>query len=199
MWIMTRRWIENRLREIGKRKIELGKALGLSPPRISDLIGGTRRIQSRELPQLSIFLNLDMGTILNHIHQEYNNEEAEKHTRTEQIIVVGNLKASESQYDLWPGCDHYTITLPIQASFTSISKFALEERRPLGRPKKLYICVKEADLRSPPKPGFVRITDTANKRNSTKPKILEKGDISWNREDRTPITIAFIIGNYQQL
>lgn len=195
---MTRLWIEKRLREIGKKKIELGRAIGLPPSRISDIIHGNRRIHSHEIPQLSIFLELDMGMILNFIHLENNEEGAIEHTPTEQIVVAGSLKLLNCYYSLWSRREHYTITLPIQASFTGIPKFALEESRSPNLPKKLHICVKEADLQSPPKPGLIKITDSTNRDRHSAPKEFLNAVTPHKGDQKNSTAVVFIIGKYQQ-
>lgn len=194
---MTRLWIETRLKEVKKKKIDLGKALGLPPSRISDIIGGNRRIHSHEIPLLSVFLDLNMGTILNYIHRENNTEELEDKSQTEQIAVVGTLKASRSCYALWPARDHYTVTLPIQASYTGVPKFALEENGPVCLTKKIHICVKEVDFETPLKSGLVRIMDNYHECNQATSTVKE-GTVSQKADIRTSAIIAFIIGRYQQ-
>ena len=58
-------WIENRLAERGKSKTALGKALGLPPPRVTELLNGKRRIQLDELIPMARFLEMPVGALMN--------------------------------------------------------------------------------------------------------------------------------------
>lgn len=201
---MTRNWIENRLKEVNKRKSDLGKALSLPPPRITDIIRGNRRIQSHEIPQLSLFLEMDMGSVLNHINQENPSAAAYNETRTEQIAVVGTIKNSGDRYGLWPASKHYIITLPTQASFSGINKFALEELRDRHYTKKLHICVKESDLDMPVKPGLMKIVDHGLRHKSKARQIAAPEKLANENGADLPThsecgTVAVVIGRYQQL
>src|SRR5216683_783551 len=51
------KWIKERLDEIGRRPIELARALGLPPARAYEMIKGIRRIQPDEIGRLSAFLD----------------------------------------------------------------------------------------------------------------------------------------------
>src|SRR5215470_586005 len=51
------KWIKDRLDEIGRRPIELARALGLPPARAYEMIKGVRRIQPDEIGRLAAFLD----------------------------------------------------------------------------------------------------------------------------------------------
>jgi hypothetical protein len=51
------KWIKDRLDEIGRRPIELARALGLPPARAYEMIKGIRRVQPDEIGRLSAFLD----------------------------------------------------------------------------------------------------------------------------------------------
>jgi phage repressor protein C with HTH and peptisase S24 domain len=51
------KWIKERLDEIGRRPIELSRALGLPPARAYEMIKGVRRIQPDEIGRLAAFLD----------------------------------------------------------------------------------------------------------------------------------------------
>ena len=51
------KWIKERLDEIGRRPIELARALGLPPARAYEMIKGIRRIQPDEIGRVSAFLD----------------------------------------------------------------------------------------------------------------------------------------------
>jgi len=51
------KWIKERLDEIGRRPIELSRALGLPPARAYEMIKGIRRVQPDEIGRLAEFLD----------------------------------------------------------------------------------------------------------------------------------------------
>lgn len=51
-----RPWLDARLRELGKSKIDLARALGINNSRVHELIAGTRRVQLDEIDPMSRFL-----------------------------------------------------------------------------------------------------------------------------------------------
>jgi phage repressor protein C with HTH and peptisase S24 domain len=51
------KWIKERLDEIGRRPIELSRALGLPPARAYEMIKGIRRVQPDEIGRLAAFLD----------------------------------------------------------------------------------------------------------------------------------------------
>ncbi len=143
---MKRLWIENRLKEIGKKKSHLGADLGLPPSRISEIISGKRRIQTREVAQLSIFLKIDVTTILQHIHREKPNL---SDLYTELIPVVGQLDEQQNSYRLWPVEQHYIFSFPKNTLYESILKFSLEGGDKKKDSPQLYVCVNECDFSAP--------------------------------------------------
>lgn len=62
-----RPWIEERLRELQKTKIDLSRALGVSNARVYDLIAGTRRVQLGEVDRLARFLEWPSQVVINKI------------------------------------------------------------------------------------------------------------------------------------
>jgi phage repressor protein C with HTH and peptisase S24 domain len=52
-----REWLANRIAELGKKKSELARHLGIPASRISEMIAGKREIQSDEIAPLASFLN----------------------------------------------------------------------------------------------------------------------------------------------
>jgi SOS-response transcriptional repressor LexA len=53
---MRNQWLADRLRELEKPQRELAEALGLERPRVSEMIKGTRAIQSDEIEPMARFL-----------------------------------------------------------------------------------------------------------------------------------------------
>lgn len=202
---MTRLWIEDRLKEVKKRKSDLSKTLDLPPSRVSEIIRGTRRIQSNEIHSLALFLEMDLGSILGLINRETENGPTEKiDPRTEQIVVIGALHRSGNQYDLWPGRDHYTITLPKHTRFPGICKFAFEERLAHSPCKGLHICIQEKDLATAKITGLKRLYDSRvsekspSQKTPTDPSKTSK-EMTTHDAPLNEGTVAITIGNYQQL
>ena len=50
------KWIKERLDEVGRRPIELSRALGLPPARVYEMIKGIRRVQPDEIGRMAAFL-----------------------------------------------------------------------------------------------------------------------------------------------
>ena len=59
-----RKWIDSRLKELGKSKTDAGKALGIPPPRIFEIINGTREVKTTEIINLSNFLQWPVSLFL---------------------------------------------------------------------------------------------------------------------------------------
>jgi len=51
------KWIKERLDEVGRRPIELSRALGLPPARVYEMIKGIRRVQPDEIGRMAAFLD----------------------------------------------------------------------------------------------------------------------------------------------
>jgi len=58
------RWIEIRLREIGRPKKYLAQYLGIPSARITELIKGTRKLQAAEVRPLAEALGLTVDVVL---------------------------------------------------------------------------------------------------------------------------------------
>jgi SOS-response transcriptional repressor LexA len=56
-------WIAARLRELGRSQKDLAQALGVEPPRITEILRGDRRVQPSEWQPLAVFLELPMAQI----------------------------------------------------------------------------------------------------------------------------------------
>ena len=63
-----RHWIEGQLKQIGKSKTDMAKALDLAPPRVTEILQGTRRIQTGEIVPLAMFLHLPVSLVLTQAH-----------------------------------------------------------------------------------------------------------------------------------
>ncbi|MBL4740497.1 MAG: helix-turn-helix domain-containing protein [Sneathiella sp.] len=186
---MTYTWIELRLRELKKKKKELGVALSLPPSRISDIINGNRRIQSKEISRLSSFLKMDTTTILKNLQKQSVDTGIKPASKTEQITVIGNKDKVGNKYDIWPVDQHYIITLPRHSSYGSFKKFALEENCAQSNSLKLYICTQEKPKEK------IRKRDLLKRKASPSSSDQNRNSKSANLEN----DLAFVISYYEQI
>ena len=56
--VCMRKWIEIRLKEIGKKKAGLARQLNLPFARVAEMIKGTRKLQTDEVAAFAIFMEL---------------------------------------------------------------------------------------------------------------------------------------------
>ncbi|GLQ07522.1 hypothetical protein GCM10007924_27430 [Sneathiella chinensis] len=172
--------------EIGKKKTELGAALGLPPSRITDIIKGRRRIQSHEIPELSLFLDLSQNFILQKIRLDQNESPGIPPGRTESIPVVGQISDDFGSYRLWQQEDQYEISLPRSGIAPNEAKFAIEESVTSDFPGyTLYICLH-------PLSGCQETAVSGQKARPDKQK--EK---SWLVQEQQGL-VARIIGKYEE-
>lgn len=64
---IPRPWIDARLKELGKTKVDLARALGVGPARINDIVNGTRRIQLGEVDPIARFLEWPGQAVIDRI------------------------------------------------------------------------------------------------------------------------------------
>lgn len=60
-------WIADRLKEVGRKKVHLADALGVEPPRITDLINGAREIKATDLQPIASTLDLSLDYVFTKI------------------------------------------------------------------------------------------------------------------------------------
>ena len=91
---MRRDWIEDCLKHLGKTKSEFGRALGLPPPRITEIIQGTRQIQSGEILPAARFLHLPVAVVLERAQTEPDNKPRLEHVPgLDPIYIKGEVRA----------------------------------------------------------------------------------------------------------
>lgn len=64
MNLRKRLWISERIKELGKKKKDLAKALGLPHTRISDMISGTRALKITEIEAFSAYMEMSIDEVL---------------------------------------------------------------------------------------------------------------------------------------
>jgi transcriptional regulator with XRE-family HTH domain len=57
--LMTVQWIRDALRETGKTRSGLARALGRSPSAVTDLLNGSRRLRADEIPIVAAYLGVE--------------------------------------------------------------------------------------------------------------------------------------------
>lgn len=65
--VTPRPWIEDRLHELRKTKIDLSRALGINNARVYDLIAGRRRLQLGEVEPLARFLEWPSKSVIDRL------------------------------------------------------------------------------------------------------------------------------------
>src|SRR4051812_46020188 len=63
-------WLKIRLREVGKTPAALARELGISPPRVYEMIGGRRAMQPGEITPTAQFLEWTVDELLDHLPPE---------------------------------------------------------------------------------------------------------------------------------
>ncbi|MEH6477158.1 MAG: helix-turn-helix transcriptional regulator [Sneathiella sp.] len=184
---MERLWIEEKLTSINKKKRDLAVALDLPPSRVSELIKGKRRVQSKEITLLSKFLEMDINTTLSLLNMEPATNGYSRKTKTEGITVIGKLLKPKIGYVIWPKEQQYSITLPKQAIYANLQKFALEEIILPFSTMTLHICISCDDM---------MLVHEVLAANDTDPQIpsLEYDTIFAD----PPVSNAAIIASYHQ-
>jgi phage repressor protein C with HTH and peptisase S24 domain len=61
---MGREWIRNRLKALGKTQVQLARELDVDPPRVAEMIKGTRNVQAQEIRPMAACLEIDVPTLL---------------------------------------------------------------------------------------------------------------------------------------
>ncbi len=71
-------WIENRLIQLGRKKIELAAYLNTSPQRVSEILNGSRRISAGEILPLSDCLRMNIGAVVLLCNEHENTDKRRK-------------------------------------------------------------------------------------------------------------------------
>lgn len=149
-------WIEDRLRELkGKNKKGLADALGLQPPRISDLIKGMRELQGREIRRAADYLEMPWETLMALAFPEENNPSRQSGQTNhkspeldERLYIRGVVTAGDwvdaDEMD-WPRDDWRYFDSPIDSRFPKGERFGLLVDGPsmnqFYHPGSIIICI----------------------------------------------------------
>lgn len=162
---MSRKWLEHRLRELapsGKNKSGLAKALGIAPPRITEIIKGERTVKADEIRRMARYLEMTPDELLTLIGKESETFSVQSNlkatTPLTRVFVRGAVQAGEwVEATEWPRDDWSALEVPVDDSFASTPRFGLEVR---GRsmeqdypPGSVVICVSTFDIDYVPQDG----------------------------------------------
>lgn len=147
-----RKWLDRRLtdlKEKGKSKTGLAKALGVNKNRITEMIKGTRDIGGDEVRPLARYLEWPEQTILDFIEGG-----PLRKVRLGYIMVRGAVEAGAFGTAMeWEQADWRTAPVSADARFPEAKQFGLEVRGPSMN--KIYpegsvvVCVKIIDFTEP--------------------------------------------------
>jgi len=93
-----RTWFKNRIKEVGKKQIELARILGVESPRIYEISNGERRIQTNEITLTARFLEISEADLHQSLRENRLIVSAGKdltsiETSFSSVPVVGNVQA----------------------------------------------------------------------------------------------------------
>ena len=67
---MDREWLKGRLQAAGLTQAALAAAMNLSPPRLSELVAGRRRLSLHEAAAMAAALQVDLNEVWQHYGQQ---------------------------------------------------------------------------------------------------------------------------------
>jgi|GEM_PF-1515024 len=107
--MQTQTWIKVTLKEKGFKLKDMAKALGITAPRVTDILRGTREVQSHELDQLAGLLGLSLKSLLASLQ---NGELTELSESDDRLPVLGKLLGDGSLLPIAAKGDISTVALP---------------------------------------------------------------------------------------
>ena len=195
---MKRLWISTRLDELKKSKSGLGKAMGLPPPRVTDLIDGKRDVHIEELGPMATYLGMDVETLLSVLTRK----QRKILFKQPLLEVRGRVRAGDwrEAYE-WPPDDRYQVPMPIPARYKSNQVFGLEvggdsmdEVYPEGA---VLLCVPILEYPDPLVTGnrvIVQRRRSNSEIEATVKELVDDGDKRWLiARSKNPIHRAPII------
>lgn len=153
---MRNKWLEKRLKELkdkGKSKSGLAEVLGVAPARITEIIAGTRKISTYELPKIAKYLELPDAVVL-----AYASVGALKPAKIGQVWVKGIVQAGAWKEAIeWHQEDWRPAPVGIDTRYARLEQFGLEvggASMNLIYPEgSVVVCVSLIELGADPMPG----------------------------------------------
>lgn len=153
---MQNDWIERRLEQLpGKSKSGLAKAVGLPPARVTDIIQGKRNVAVTEIPDMSLYLEMDVGQLLLALTGK---QVSVAPYQVKEVAVRGAVQAGHWVEALeWHNDDWYSVPVPDDPRYPNIPRFGLEVRGPsmnrIYPEGTVLICVHKLHMAHEPRPG----------------------------------------------
>ena len=169
-------WIQDRLKEIGRKQRGLASALRVSDSRITEIIQGTRQVKPVEMLPLANYLKMPIDEVLTRL-SVFGNEGDLSAAATTSLRVRGAVEAGTwAEAVEWPEEDWGTIVVP-KPEDDYAEVFALEVRGPsmnLEYPPGTYlICATLSHYNFPPAPDDHVIVRRRNKAGETEATVKE--------------------------
>ncbi len=130
---MRNQWIKDRLKKLGRKQIEMAKALGLTPAEVNKMISGLRRIHADEVPEVARYLEMPVATILGLIADPktlpLNVTESEMPIGPTRVI--GEVEAGVFKDALeYEPAEQFDIYVPVDPRYRRMNRAALKVRGP---------------------------------------------------------------------
>ena len=168
-------WIEDRLRDVSRRKKDVADALRVLPSAVTAIIGGDRQLKAGEVGQLAVVLDMRPGEVLAKITGAPLPPGA---LPVEAVKIRGYVQAGEWQLaeDLI-AADLGEIYVPVDPRYEHMTRFALEVRGdsmsdiyPHGT---VVQCVPLAELERRPASGERVVVQRMNEANNIEATVKE--------------------------
>ena len=117
------KWIERRLKELGKTKRSLAHFLGVQEPTISQVLEGSRQVKVAEVPKLAKFLNLATHDVIQALVDSANDIQAPQLGVSVRGAVQAGVWADAYE---WEEDDRYIVPAPRTSPFPGVELFGLE-------------------------------------------------------------------------
>lgn len=121
-------WIEDRLTEIGGKKIDLAKAMGIAPSRVSDILNGTRAVAAFEARRMADYLRLPVAIVITNLLRATGalfSPESDISLPVRSVRVVGEVQGGIFKPALeWPPDEQYDLEAPVKG-YQGIRLFGL--------------------------------------------------------------------------
>lgn len=188
---MENRWIEDRLNELGSKKIDLAERLGLAPSRITEIIRGERLVKVKEMPVLAHFLNMRPVEVFEHLSGTARGVRMSG----DHLPILGTVEAGCWQKKLMWDKEHPdTVSLPIPQKYKACRVFALSvkgDSMDLVYPDgSIVLCVSVCDIDREPSAGERVIVQRTNKDGEIETTVKELVQDKSNRRFLVPRTTS---------
>lgn len=190
-------WLEKRLKALDKSKTALAEAVGIPPPRVTEIIKGTRQVSVPELVPMAEFLRMPVGDLILALTKKG----GEIESKQPLLEVRGRVQAGVwSEAFEWQKNERYQVPMPIPKRFRDLPSFGLvvggdsmDEIYPEGA---VLLCIPIESYPDPLKTGMRVIVQRTRKNGDVEATVKEyarDGERIWlmsrsrNPAHRAPI------------